>query len=59
MLIPKPDNFMELFWTFPDGPVCFFIKSRILNTLTIFIPSKFLKFSLVSFFIVLLAKISK
>ena len=60
MSTPKPDNFIQLFWPFialPVLPKCFFMWARNLDEyLTKFILSKFLNFSFVSFFIVLLAK---
>ena len=60
---PKPDNFMWLFWTFVDLPVCprcFFIWARNLDEyLTKFILSKFLSFCPGWFITVLLSKSSK
>ena len=59
----KPDDFMELFWTFfgvTVWPKYFFIRAKNLDAyFTKFIPSKFLNFFLPSFVIVLLAKSSK
>ena len=63
MSTPKPDTFMQLFWTFvgvPVWPKCFFICARNLDEyFAKFIPSKFWNFFLASFFTVLLTKSSK
>ena len=60
MSTPKPDNYMQLFWTFVCESVwhrCFLICARNSDEYFIqFIPNKFLNFFIVSFFIVLLAK---